>query len=168
MEYECFETLNYWRQLPKLFLSECFFSLRKVMASDQSKTQSAETEIFMCFFPDAESRFLEVLAIPSSYENEEHVLKRRNLLCSHIDKLEWHISKARFNLRKEKAGKCLHFKLHFLNLNPWTTADVGNIFPLMCHCASCCTMLLNKSQSSVYIAELVQAMPNLRPQEAPG
>lgn len=30
-----------------------FFSLRNVMVSDQSKTQSAETEIFMYVFPDA-------------------------------------------------------------------------------------------------------------------
>lgn len=30
-----------------------FFSLRNVTVSDQSKTQSAETEIFMYVFPDA-------------------------------------------------------------------------------------------------------------------
>lgn len=33
-----------------------FSSLRNVMASDQSKTQSAETKIFMYFFPDMEEQ----------------------------------------------------------------------------------------------------------------
>lgn len=146
-----------------------FSSLRNVMASDQSKTVCRDRNILCTFLQAQESRFLEVLSIPKSCGNEAHALKRRNLLCSNIDKLEWHMSKTRFNLRKEKSGKCLHFKLHFLNLNSWTTADVRNIFHLKCHCTtSCCTMLLNKLQSSVYIAELVQAMPNLRAQEAPG
>jgi len=89
-----------------------------------------------------ESRFSEVLSILGSWGNKAQELHRRNLLCSNTNLNEMYQRLDRI-LGRRKLVNSFILNCFFLNLNPWTISDVGNMFCLVCYCtAFCCTMLL--------------------------